>query len=138
MKIARYWTRAAGEAVDPRGGRIRVTARGWSDESIDAARICARETAGRVARRIVTQPNAPRYPYGDRPLPEPILSEFREGGSLSAAITRNAYGAQVMNATQMMFVDIDRQDAAAAPQAALKGLFSGVFGKPAASPAKVA
>jgi hypothetical protein len=110
MKIARYWTRAAGEAVDPRGGRIRVTARGWSDESIDAARICARETAGRVAQRIVTQPNAPRYPYGDRPLPEPILSEFRGGGSLSAAITRNAYGAQVMNATQMMFVDIDRQD----------------------------
>jgi hypothetical protein len=138
MKIARYWTRAPGEAVDSRGGRIRVTARGWSDDSIDSARMRAQETARRVAQRIAAQPGAaPRYPYGDRPLPEPILSEFRDGGSLSAAITRNAYGAQVMNADRMMFVDIDRQDAADAPHLGLKSLFSGLFGKPAASPAKV-
>jgi hypothetical protein len=138
MKIARYWTRAAGEAVDSRGGRIRVTARGWSDDDIDSARTRARETARRVAERIVAQPGAAsRYPYGDRPLPEPILSEFRDGGRLSAVITRNSYGAQVMNADRMMFVDIDRQSAAPIPQAGLKSMFSGLFGNPAAPPVKV-
>jgi hypothetical protein len=135
MKIARYWTRAPGEAVDSQGGRIRVTARGWSDDSLDSARMRARDTARRVAQRIAAQPGAgPRYPYGDRPLPEPILSEFRDGDSVSAAITRNSYGALVMNADWMMFVDIDRQSPAPAPRADLKSLFRGLFGKPAASP----
>lgn len=118
MKIARYWTRAQGEASGTRGGRIRVTARGWSDDSVDAARMRAQETARRVAQRIAQPNDAPRYPYGDRPLPEPVLSEFREGGSLSAVITRNAYGAVVMNTDHMMFVDIDRLDSV--PEAAWK------------------
>jgi hypothetical protein len=136
MKIARYWTRAQGEAVNSRGGRISVTARGWSDDSLDSARTQARDIARRVAQRIATQPDAPRYPYGDRPLPEPILSEFRDGDGLSAVITRNSYGALVMNADWMMFVDIDRQGSTPAPPADLKSLFSGLFGKPAASPVK--
>jgi hypothetical protein len=136
MKIARYWTRAPGEA-DSRGGRIRVTARGWSDDSLDAARRCAQDIAEQVARRIAVQPDGvPRYPYGDRPLPEPILSEFRDGDSLSAVITRNSYGARVMNADTMMFVDIDRPQPA--PPANLKSLFSGLFGKPDGSPVKAA
>ena len=96
------------------------------------------DIARRVAQKIAAQPGAgPRYPYGDRPLPEPVLNEFREGDSLSAVITRNAYGALVMNADQMMFVDIDRQEPAPAPLANLKSLFSGLFGQPAASPVKV-
>jgi hypothetical protein len=138
MKIARYWTRAPGEALTAQGGPIRVTARGWSEDSLDSARMRAQDIARRVAQRIATQPDAgPRYPYGDRPLPEPILTEFREGEHLSAAITRNSYGALVMNADQMMFVDIDRQEPAPAPLEALKSLFSGLFGKPAAPPLKM-
>ena len=129
MKIARYWTRAAGEAnLD--GRQIRVTARGWSDEGIDAARACARQIAQRVAERIASQPGrAPRYPYGDRPLPEPVLSEMRDEAGLSAVITRNAYGALVMNTAQMMFVDIDQT--APAPASSIKNLFGSLFGKPA-------
>jgi hypothetical protein len=41
-----------------------------------------------------------------------------------------------MNAEQMMFVDIDRADASDAPQGGIKNLFSGLFGKAAASPSK--
>jgi hypothetical protein len=138
MKIARYWTRAPGEAFDSHGGRIRVTARGWSDDSIDSARTRAQEIARRVAQRIAVQPgDAPRYPYGDRPLPEAIISEFNE----DAVITRNSYGALVMNTNQMMFVDIDRNHSVAAPaalQVGLKNLFSSLFGKPETPAVRVA
>jgi hypothetical protein len=141
MKTARYWTRASGEAVNSQGGRIRITARGWSDDSFDSARRRAGEVARRVAQRIAVQPGeGHRYPYGDRPLPEPILSEFSDSEGRSAVITRNSYGAMVMNTEQMMFVDIDRDDSTvvpASPVAGLKSLFSSLFGKPAESPVKV-
>jgi hypothetical protein len=139
MKIARYWTRAPGEAVNSRGRRIRVTARGWSDDSIDSARKRAQDTALRVAQRLAAQPGSgPRYPYGDRPLPEPILSEFRDGDNLSGVITRNSYGALVMNTDSMMFVDIDREAPAAGSHIDLKSIFGSLFGKPSGAPAKVA
>jgi hypothetical protein len=51
------------------------------------------------------------YLYGDRPLPEPVLHEFRSYGSApSAVVTRNMYGALVLNTRDLMFVDIDRED----------------------------
>src|SRR5215469_9631325 len=108
MKIARYWTRAEGEGTD-RNRTIRVRARGWSDESLEAARTRAKEIARRTADCIASGLPSRRYPYGDRPLPEPILREF-EG----ALVTRNAYGAVVLNAAQLMFVDIDVQTSRAA------------------------
>ena len=121
MKLARYWSRDAGVA-----GGIRVTARGWSDESIEAARARAREIARRVAERLSTQAGPrDRYPYGDRPLPEPVLREFA-----AAAVTRNAYGALVLNTAEMMFVDIDRQDTQKSAGSLVSSLLS-LFRKPA-------
>lgn len=108
MKLARYWARDQGEAVNAQGQRVRAVARGWSDESVDAARARAREIAGRVAQRILTHPgDRNQYQYGDRPLPEPVVREFSD----AAKVTRNAYGALVLNTDNLMFVDIDRQDA---------------------------
>lgn len=106
MKLARFWCRAQAEAPDPRGGRIKSVARGWSNESMDAARIRAREIAQRVAQRLVSHPGERnQYQYGDRPLPEPVIQQFGD----EAAVTRNAYGALVLNADNLMFVDIDRE-----------------------------
>jgi hypothetical protein len=106
MKLARYWTRGQGEAVDSDGQRVRIVARGWSDESMDAARDRAREIAQRVAQRITTNPaQAHQYQYGDRPLPEPVIREF----DASAVVTRNVYGALILNADNLMFVDIDQE-----------------------------
>src|SRR5207253_1727563 len=56
--------------------------------------------ADRVAAGFAQQRN--QYQYADRPLPEPVLGYFP-----GAAITRNVYGALVLNADEMMFVDID-------------------------------
>jgi hypothetical protein len=134
MKLARYWTRDTGEAVDADGRSIRVTCRGWSDESIEAARAAARDIARRVAAAIVgDRARSKQYLYGDRPLPEPVLREFPSAGDgPCAVVTRNAYGSVVLNTRDLMFVDIDKDDAQSGTGA--KGLVSGLlslWGKPA-------
>lgn len=114
MKLAQYWIRQPGEAISPDGSRVRVVSRGWSDQSLEQAAAVAREVAQRVAHRIANgDTKTQRYLYGDRPLPEPIVREFSHISGPLAVITRNMYGALVMNAQEMMFVDIDRQDTAA-------------------------
>lgn len=130
MKLAKYWTRQPGEAVDGKGQHIRVTARGWSNESMESAAAVARDVARRIAERIVSdRPKAPPYPYGDRPLPEPVLQEFRNGAETpKAVVTRNIYGARVLNTRDLMFVDIDRQETAPKP-AESHGLLRSLFGK---------
>jgi len=141
VKLARFWAREPGEAIGPSGQRIRVVARGWSNDSLGAARDLARITARQLAQRLVSGPRGTgRYPYGDRPLPEPILREFPggAGGEPGAVVTRNAYGALVLNARQLMFVDIDRGDTPDVAAAAM-GLVSSVlslFGKAAPAPPK--
>ena len=136
MKLARYWTRGEAEASDSNGDKIRVRARGWSDESLEGARARALDVARRVAQRIGSGiGSTEKYPYGDRPLAEPIVREFRDGGGqLTAIVTRNAYGSLVLNANRLMFVDVDRKQPA--PGATLGKVFSSLFGKtpaPAAS-----
>jgi hypothetical protein len=132
LKLARYWTRATAEANSSRGKRISAVARGWSDESIDAARTLALEIAQRVADRIASgQLTKKRYPYGDRPLPEPVLRTFQGDADGSAVVTRNAYGALVLNADRMMFVDVDRKETASGG-GSLRSIFAPLFGKPKA------
>jgi hypothetical protein len=111
MKLARFWTRQTGEAIGPGGQRVRAVARGWSDEGMEAAGALARDIAQRVAQRLASGAmTGGHYLYGDRPLPEPVLYEFQSGGwETRAAITRNVYGALVMNARDLMFIDIDRE-----------------------------
>jgi hypothetical protein len=137
MKLARYWTRAEVEGSS-NGDKIRVRARGWSDESLDGARARALDVARRIAQRISSGTGSTeKYPYGDRPLPEPIIREFRDaGGELAAIVTRNAYGSLVLNASRLMFVDVDRKRQAPPAGATLGKMLSSLFGKtPAPAPA---
>jgi len=129
VRIARYWTREAGEATGPDGRPVRAVARGWSQESLEAAREVARRTARRLAERLASRSGEARqYAYGERPLPEPILREFADGerGAPRAVVTRNSYGALVLNAAALMFVDIDRAEPVGAA-ASLAGALSGVL-----------
>jgi len=103
MKLAKFWSRDSAEYDG-----VSATARGWSDDSFDAAKARARQIAQHVAERIVNHGGQKeKYPYGDRPLPEPILRTFPGG---RAAVTRNAYGALILNTDDLMFVDIDNED----------------------------
>lgn len=130
MKLARFWARQTADATDRRGRRIRAAARGWSNESIEAAAAMALQTAQRVASLLAEgRTKLQRYQYGDRPIPEPVVKEFAGAAAPRAVVTRNVYGALVLNTTDMMFIDVDTedQDAAAGPSLA-SGIMS-LFGK---------
>jgi hypothetical protein len=136
MKFARYWTRAEAESGSAGGKSFHARARGWSDDNLDAARARALDIARRVARRLASGASGSqeKYPYGQRPLPEPVIREFRgPGGDLSAIVTRNGYGSLVLNTDGLMFVDVDGR--ANHPASAGFGeMISSLFGKRSAAP----
>jgi hypothetical protein len=82
----------------------------WSHRSLDEAKSLATDAARAVADRFRSGrfDRGNRYAYGDRPLREPVLREFKDAaGATSAVLTRNAYGCLVLNTARAMIVDVD-------------------------------
>jgi hypothetical protein len=111
MIIPRYWSRATADAVAPDGRSIPVEIWRGSRTSQDEAEQLARETVDRVARRIRAGEGFPdRYTYGERDLREAVVQEIPSstaGAEPDAALTRNSYGAVVLNTTRACFIDVD-------------------------------
>ena len=105
----------------------------WSDTSLAEAQARAQAAAHKAAVKFASGEPLQRYGYSDRPLREEVLREIRDGaGALTAVITRNSYGCQVLNTTRAMFVDVDLPEPK--PAAAVGGWLKSLFGKPAAPP----
>lgn len=106
------------------------TAWRWSNTNPDEARAAAAEAAVRLAEQFRTRGRLVGYGYSDRPLREPVLREIHDGGGeVSAVITRNSYGCEVLNTARAMFVDVDLPENADAPPRG--GLLGSLFGKSA-------
>jgi hypothetical protein len=84
----------------------------WSNISETEASQKAQARVREVAQKVAAGGELERYGYGDRPMREETVVEMRSGNDMIAAITRNAYGALVLNAANVMFVDIDIDDKA--------------------------
>ena len=139
MIIARYWVRGKAAVRGPKGNVQEAECLGWSTHSQDEAQQRATEAAERVAQRVAWgEPFPDRYAYGEgRPLREEIVSDMSpRGGDPVAVVTRNAYGALVLNASRVMFVDIDLPDTAPPPGAAgsLGGFVARLFGRGRTAP----
>lgn len=126
MRIYRYWSRARCDLEGREGAGGGVVGVGWSQtseaEAQRHARQRAQETAGMLRRGEHPRGHWAYYP--DRPIREPVVDELRAADRLLGAITRNIYGAYVLNAAETMFVDIDD-----APAASVGGLLGRLFGK---------
>ena len=106
MKFYKYW--AQGEATVQRDGRPwKLRAYGGSNEGIGDAQRRAREVAERAAAAVERGRPPVSYGYADRPLREEIVEEISGANGPSAVITRNSYGALVLNTSRAMFVDVD-------------------------------
>jgi hypothetical protein len=114
MKIPRFWAKGpSGMSIcNPGTGEpMSFSCWGWSDVSRNDAEAMAEERTKAVVAMIQA---------GKRP---DIMEEWkRPDGSLSVAITRNSLGCLVMNATTIMFVDVD------IPESDSPGLFASLFG----------
>lgn len=110
MKIARFWKNSTLKTNHPDGRPIEVIAWGWSADDPAEAQHQADERSQRSAKRIISGgPFPDTYDtYGDRPAREEILREIKnDEGETIAMLTRNRYGAVVLNTADLMFIDID-------------------------------
>ena len=103
MHIPKFWARR--KVAD---GKFDTTALGWSDASASEAAERAESRARKILSilRSGTQPD--KYEYGSRnPLREERIDERDAGTDAHAIVTRNRYGALVLNSARVMFIDID-------------------------------
>lgn len=134
MHVPRHWAPATGSATGPEGRRYRLKIWGWSDESPADALRRARERVSEVAARLARgEATAAGYAYGSRPLREEILRPLGRGRDApEALVTRNRYGAEVLNTARVPFVDVD-----VPPVGRLGRLFRRLRGRPATREAEV-
>lgn len=109
MDIPKHWRKVVEDVRAPDGRQLRLKAWGWSSESEGAAQDRANQRLRRLVDRIRNREPLPsRYEYGSRPIREEVLEEFRDSkGAVKAALTRNTYGARVLNADRLLFIDVD-------------------------------
>ncbi len=108
MNIPRYWARATETVQDESGKTATFSCWQWSDVSVIDARQKASARAETLAWKLVNNQKLERYGYGVRPMREEICQGItnRKRHELGI-VTRNAYGALILNAANVMFIDID-------------------------------
>jgi hypothetical protein len=108
MNIPKYWAKGRQTATGPNNRKFDVVNWQWSDVSVDDARQKALARAGEVAQKLQRGEPLDRYGYSDRPLREEIKEAIQNPFRTEVAIvTRNAYGALILNSINAMFIDID-------------------------------
>jgi hypothetical protein len=107
MIIPKYWAKSEKTAAGP---EKKYFLRNWqgSDVSVEDARAKADTRVWEIAQKLTNGEPLDRYGYCDRPLREEIKEAIQNRFKDEVGIvTRNAYGALVLNAMSAMFIDID-------------------------------
>jgi len=114
MNIPKYWERKD-VTFDIDGEEALCTVWGYSDGDPEVARrmieekIPKVEEAIRLAWSARTQSVREDYYHVDA-IREQRMEEFLQDGEEIAVITRNCYGAKIINCPEVMFVDIDTEE----------------------------
>ncbi|MBN1439348.1 MAG: hypothetical protein JW929_08070 [Anaerolineales bacterium] len=107
MNIPRYWARSETPAAGP-AKEYAISSWAGSDVSLEDARAKAAARAAQIAQKVARGEPLGRYGYADRPLREEIKTTVQNRSREEVGIvTRNPYGALVLNAVGAMFIDID-------------------------------
>lgn len=104
----RHWDVAEDRVQDPAGRTFRLRIWGWSTSSAGQAAIAARRRLAEVVQKVRSgQPLGEGY-YHRNPPREEVLREIRTPeGDLIGLITRNSYGAQILNTDRILIADVD-------------------------------
>jgi hypothetical protein len=109
VRIPKFWAAAEGSGSGPRGERVFRRVWGWSSASAADALAVAQERLRSALADLRSGTRVGGY-YPRVPLREPILDELAElegGDSPPAVVTRNRYGAEVLNTDRLLIADVD-------------------------------
>ena len=106
MRIPKFWAVAEGSGTGPRGERLFRRVWGWSMSSAAEALAVAQDRLRSALADIRREARVGGY-YPRAPLREPILDEHLVDGEQAFAVTRNRYGAEVLNTDRMVIADVD-------------------------------
>jgi len=131
MKVSRYWARVSALAKNHNGDDFHLVA--WSSSNVDDDDANARASTKLnkwIDRLSSGEKLKDQYPYeSSDSIREELVEEIIDANNqLIAAITRNNYGALVLNAANVMFIDVDLPTIPA-PSTSIIRFFSGLFGK---------
>jgi len=123
MKLYKYWTVEKRKILID-GMEQEINCYGGSNDSVEEAQQRAKEKSEKIQRKIAGERHVfDRY---EAEIREEILQMIDD----HSAITRNRYGAQVLNAENLMILDIDK------PKPAAGGGLGGLFKKKDTRPPK--
>ncbi|MCJ8330064.1 MAG: hypothetical protein HRT89_01950 [Lentisphaeria bacterium] len=109
MIIPRYWVRGSHKGSDSSGTEHEFYAWGWSSTSKDDAENLGNRRAKNVFDHFISAQGFPErenfWYYPEVPVREEIIDILHSRDF--ALITRNRYGALILNTASVMFVDID-------------------------------
>jgi hypothetical protein len=121
MQIPRFWAVAEGSGSGPQGEHRFRRVWGWSMSSLAEAQAVAAQRLRDALTVFRSDKHQGRY-YPRAPLREPILHEVVLDGAQALVVTRNRYGAEVLNTDRLLIADIDLIEPAA-PEGLLRRLF---------------
>jgi hypothetical protein len=106
MRIPKFWAVAEGSETGRHGERLFRRVWGWSMSSGAEALAVAQERLRSALADIRSGTRVGGY-YPRVPLREPILDELIVDGEQTLVVTRNRYGAEVLNTDRVLIADID-------------------------------
>lgn len=121
LEFFKHWARVE-EHLDVGDKQWHITRYGGSNVSGADAADKARRSLERLRRRLRTGESPDSYEYGQRALREEIVETIGDPASPAAVVTRNGYGALVLNTAHVLFADID-----APPRLTIARLLSGLL-----------
>ncbi|MGB3685517.1 MAG: hypothetical protein WA991_06810 [Ornithinimicrobium sp.] len=132
-ELPQYWVSDRAEARAPDGRSVWLSAWGWSRVSMTQAAEVAAERLRLTVDRFGRGTKAPRDEYYPRTaLREPVLHQIHDGDVLAAEVSRNRYGAEVLNTDAVLIADVDFPERSAAPPVdQRRSLLGKLFGRPA-------
>jgi hypothetical protein len=108
MRIPRFWAIGHSQGKLPESNEpATFTAVGWSFDSLSGAEENARQRAIRIAEQVGLGQRRATYGYFDRPIREEIQETITCNDHEHGVITRNQYGALVLNSARVLFADVD-------------------------------
>jgi hypothetical protein len=112
MKIYDYWSKAGKRAVDDVGSHYWLVGWAGSNSSVQDAKEAAQKRVAGLKEKLESEGwLRDFYEYeSDHPIKEMVIERFGSIDNPHAAITRNRYGALVLNAANLFIADVDLPD----------------------------